>query len=112
MFFPITRAYMALIEVRFGSKKAAERASAHGLADRFSYQVSVAERLPFPDASFDLVTCQTVLIHTPNPGAALDDMLRVARPNGLILAAEPNNVAGALIFDSVSRQAQWCTPDI
>ena len=83
-------------------ERAAARASAHGLADRFSYQVAVAEKLPFADASFDLVTCQTVLIHTGDPGAALDEMVRVARPGGLILAAEPNNVASALLFNSLS----------
>lgn len=83
-------------------EKAIARASAHGLVGRFSYQVSAAERLPFADASFDLVTCQTVLIHMLDPGAAVDEMVRVARPGGLILAAEPNNVAGALVFDSLS----------
>ncbi len=84
-------------------EKAAARAAAHGgHADRFSYQVAVAEKLPFADASFDLVTCQTVLIHMPDPGAAIDEMVRVARPGGLILAAEPNNVARSLMFDSVS----------
>ncbi len=83
-------------------EKAAARATAHGLADRFSYRVSVAEELPFADASFDLVTCQTVLIHTPDPGAAVDEMVRVARPGGLILAAEPNNIASSLTFDSLS----------
>jgi ubiquinone/menaquinone biosynthesis C-methylase UbiE len=83
-------------------EKAAARAAAHGLGDRFKYQVAVAEKLPFADASFDLVTCQTVLIHMPDPGAAVDEMVRVARPGGLILAAEPNNVARALMFDSVS----------
>jgi ubiquinone/menaquinone biosynthesis C-methylase UbiE len=83
-------------------EKAGPRATAHGLQDRFSYQVSVAEKLPFADASFDLVTCQTVLIHMPDPGAVIDEMVRVARPGGLILAAEPNNVARALMFDSVS----------
>ena len=83
-------------------EKAATRAAANGLADRFSYQVAVAEKLPFADASFDLVTCQTILIHMPDPGAVVDEMVRVARPGGLILAAEPNNVARALMFDSVS----------
>src|SRR5580704_13610072 len=83
-------------------EKAVARATAHGLADRFSYRVAVAEKLPFADASFDLVTCQTVLIHMPDPGAAVDEMVRVARPGGLILAAEPNNVARTLMFDSVS----------
>jgi ubiquinone/menaquinone biosynthesis C-methylase UbiE len=83
-------------------EKATARAAALGLADRFSYQVAVAEKLPFPDASFDLVTCQTVLIHMPDPGATVDEMVRVARPGALILAAEPNNAARALLFDSVS----------
>jgi SAM-dependent methyltransferase len=83
-------------------EKAAARAAAQGLADRFAYQVGVAEKLPFADASFDLVTCQTLLIHTPDPGAVIDEMIRVTRPGGLILAAEPNNVARALMFDSVS----------
>jgi ubiquinone/menaquinone biosynthesis C-methylase UbiE len=83
-------------------EKAAARATSNGLGDRFNYQVGVAEKLPFADASFDLVTCQTVLIHTPDPGVAINEMIRVARPGGLILAAEPNNVAGSLIFDSLS----------
>jgi SAM-dependent methyltransferase len=85
----------------FWVDKAAARAAARGLTDRCNYQVAIAEKLPFADASFDLVTCQTVLIHTPDPGAVLDEMVRVARPGGIILAAEPNNRAGALILDSV-----------
>src|SRR5262249_7432347 len=83
-------------------EKARSRAAARNGADRFSYRVSVAETLPFADASFDLVTCQTVLIHTPDPGVVVDEMIRVARPGGLILAAEPNNVANSLILDSLS----------
>jgi len=86
----------------FWVEKAAERAAAGGLSDRFNYQIGVAENLPFADASFDLVTCQTVLIHLPDPGAAIDEMIRVARPGGIILAAEPNNVAHALTLDSAS----------
>jgi SAM-dependent methyltransferase len=78
------------------------RASARGLSGRTSYQVSHAEQLPFAEASFDLVTCQTLLIHVPNPGAVIDEMIRVARPGGAILAAEPNNVASALILDTLN----------
>lgn len=32
-------------------------------ADRFSYQSGVASELAFEDATFDMVTCQTLLIH-------------------------------------------------
>jgi SAM-dependent methyltransferase len=83
-------------------EKAAARATARGLAGRSVYQVALAEKLPFADASFDLVTCQTLLIHAPDPGAVVDEMIRVARPGGLILVTEPNNIARALVFDSIS----------
>jgi SAM-dependent methyltransferase len=83
-------------------REAAARAKARGLADRFSYHTATADRLPFPNAQFDLVTCQTVLIHMPDPSAALDEMIRVTRPGGLLLVVEPNNIAGALMFDSIN----------
>ena len=86
----------------FWVEQAKVRATDRGLATRFRYDVGSAEVLPFADASFDLVTCQTVLIHTANPGAVIDEMIRVARPGGLILAAEPNNISRSLVFDSLS----------
>ena len=55
-----------------------------------------AARLPFPDASFDMVTCQTVLIHVNDPVAVLREMIRVLTPGGLIALAEPNNAASNL----------------
>lgn len=54
-----------------------------------------AEALPFPDQSFDLVTAQTVLIHLPDVAAAITELHRVLAPGGLLLVAEPNNLAGA-----------------
>jgi SAM-dependent methyltransferase len=82
--------------------KATARAAARRIGARCKYRVGVAEALPFADASFDLVTCQTLLIHARDPAAVVAEMARVARPGGLVLAAEPNNLAGALILDSVS----------
>jgi SAM-dependent methyltransferase len=82
--------------------KATERAAARGLSDLFQYRVSDARALPFPDASFDLVTCQTLLIHVADPRAVIAEMIRVTRPGGLVLAAEPNNVATSLVFSSIS----------
>ena len=40
-----------------------------GLSDGFEYVVGTVEALPFPDDSFDLVTCQTVLIHVADPAS-------------------------------------------
>lgn len=74
-------------------EQAAAQAEARGLAARASYRLGVAEALPLPDASADLVTCQTVLIHVADPARAIAEMRRVLRPGGLLLAVEPNNFA-------------------
>src|SRR4051812_14125023 len=52
---------------------------------RFSYREGVAEALPFADGTFDLVTCQTVLIHVADPRAVIREMLRVAKPGGQLV---------------------------
>jgi SAM-dependent methyltransferase len=84
---------------------ATSRARARGLADRFLYLPGEADRLPFPDDSFDLTTCQTVLIHVVDPGAVIAEMTRVTRPGGLVMVAEPNNLTGALLLDSITNQS-------
>jgi SAM-dependent methyltransferase len=63
------------------------------------------EQLPFPDGHFDLVTCQTVLIHLPDVPAVLREMCRVTRPGGTVLVAEPNNLTGQLVRSSVSARS-------
>ena len=73
--------------------EAAERAASLSLSHMFSYQESSAEKVPFADESFDLVTCQTLLIHVPRPEQVLAEMMRVLRPGGALLIAEPNNMA-------------------
>lgn len=44
--------------------------------------------LPYADAAFDLVTCRFVLMHLPDPGAALAEMRRVCRPGGALVVIE------------------------
>lgn len=44
-----------------------------------------AETLPFPDGSFDVVTCLEALEFTTNPDVILAEMARVLRPGGLLL---------------------------
>ncbi len=46
------------------------------------------ERLPYPAAAFDLVTCQFALHHMPRPEAALKEMGRVTRARGRLLIAD------------------------
>jgi ubiquinone/menaquinone biosynthesis C-methylase UbiE len=55
----------------------------------FSEQITLihapAETLPFPDGSFDTVTCLEALEFTRDPDAILAEMVRVLRPGGLLL---------------------------
>ena len=44
-----------------------------------------AEKLAFPDASFDVVVAQYVVTAVPNPERALDEFVRVLRPGGEIV---------------------------
>ncbi|MEQ1919056.1 MAG: methyltransferase domain-containing protein [Elusimicrobiota bacterium] len=80
-------------------EKATAIAKAKGLS-RFSYRQGDANALPFDDAQFDLVTCQTLLIHVPDPRATLRELARVLKPGGLLVLSEPNNLAGSLVRDS------------
>ena len=85
--------------------EATSRAERLGLAARCRYRQGLAEALPFEDASFDLVTCQTVLIHVADAHAVIREMLRVTRPGGQVIAAEPNNLVSSLVADSLSAAA-------
>ena len=44
-----------------------------------------ADQLPYPDTSFDLVTCQCSFHHIPKPELALREMLRVMKPEGRLV---------------------------
>jgi len=77
-------------------REASERAP-----ERFTFVQGSGENLPFPDATFDLVTCQTVLIHTADPRAVIREMRRVTKPGGQVIVAEPNNLASYVVHTSV-----------
>jgi ubiquinone/menaquinone biosynthesis C-methylase UbiE len=50
-------------------------------------------RLPFANASFDSVFCVAVLQHIGDVRSAVEEMARVTRPGGRIVAVEPDNSA-------------------
>jgi ubiquinone/menaquinone biosynthesis C-methylase UbiE len=53
-------------------------------------------QLPFPDASFDCLTCGYVLEHLPNPEPGLAEMSRVlARGGRMFLLTTEDNLSGA-----------------
>ena len=52
-------------------------------------RVARVEQLPFPDGTFDLVTCLDVVEHTPDDRATLAELRRVTRPGGLLVVTVP-----------------------
>ena len=51
--------------------------------------VANATRMPFLDETFDLVICDAVLEHVPNPQAIVSEILRVLRPGGQVYVEVP-----------------------
>lgn len=49
-----------------------------------------AERLPYPDSSFDAVACLGALLYFKNPKLAFSEIFRVLRPRGRILVRSVN----------------------
>lgn len=72
-------------------------------SQNFKLREGDAQNLPFPDNSFELVTCQTVLIHVPFPEKAIREMKRVLKPGGTLLCVEPNNIVQSLIKTSLTK---------
>ena len=54
-------------------------------ANRVEFFVADGNRLPFPDASFDLVLCNSVLHHLAEPQRLFAEVARLVKPNGAIL---------------------------
>lgn len=57
---------------------------------RISAFVASLDSLPFQDAYFDIVLCNHVLEHLEQPDIALQELLRVMRPGGMIIIGVPN----------------------
>ena len=94
------------IEVGF-REKALARADRLGLKGRFELREGSAMALPFDDDGFDMVTCQTVLMHLGDPAAAVREMARVCRPGGLVVVAEPNNFVNSLSYLAAYPRMPW-----
>lgn len=76
-------------------RETARNAAARGLANVVTQQ-GIAESLPFPDGSFDIVTVRTAPHHFADIRAAIREMARVAKPGARIVivdSASPEDAA-------------------
>jgi SAM-dependent methyltransferase len=70
-------------------------------------KVADAERIPYPDDTFDLVVGHAVLHHIPDVAGALREVLRVLKPGGrFVFAGEPTRL-GDLYARKVSQATWW-----
>jgi SAM-dependent methyltransferase len=53
-------------------------------------QANVEHGLPFDTASFDVVVCEQVLEHLHDPQGVVDEIARVLKPDGLLIAGVPS----------------------
>ena len=70
------------------SEVAVEAARARGVNARVA---SLADPLPYPDATFDVVICLEVLEHLVDPAVVAREIARVLRPGGSALLSVPNS---------------------
>ncbi len=63
------------------------------------FKSASAYRIPFPDASFDIVTCIEVIEHLEQPYEAVKELGRVLRPGGYVVITSPvPNAAWRLLW--------------
>jgi SAM-dependent methyltransferase len=74
------------------AKKMAEE---RGMVAEFAV-ADAAKRLPFPDASFDAVTCIDAINHLLDRAATIAEWKRVLKPGGRVLYTNPTIVTGPL----------------
>lgn len=54
--------------------------------------------IPIESKQFDITTCQTLLMHCKDPKAALCELLRVTKDDGVLILVEPVNILNRVRF--------------
>lgn len=82
-------------------RRLAAKAADGGPAARVHGVVADSERLPFPDRSFDVITCCNSFHHYPHQAAVIAGFFRVLRPGGMLILIDGfrDNVIGWIVFD-------------
>lgn len=91
--------------LRFGAKRFAEvgRPGAVVRGD--------ACRLPFADATFDVVYARSMLHHLPDPRAGAREIARVLKPGGRLVALDPNRTILSDLPRAIARRGEHFDDD-
>jgi len=72
-------------------------AAQRGLSRPAAFHIAdAAQPLPFPDASFDAITCIDAINHLPDRPAVVREWTRLLKPGGRLLFTDPITVTGPL----------------
>ena len=74
--------------------------------DNIAWRAASVYALPFPDASFDIVTCRFAFHHLQEPARAFAEMVRVCRGGGRIVLCDgiaPADPTKAAAFNATER---------
>lgn len=86
--------------------------NAAGLGLDVDGRVADAERIPYPDDTFDLVVGHAVLHHIPDVAGALREVLRVLKPGGkFVFAGEPTTI-GDFYARKLGQFTWWATTNL
>ncbi|MDT4903259.1 MAG: hypothetical protein QOH52_1275 [Pseudonocardiales bacterium] len=94
-----------------GMVEVAQR-NARSLGFEVEGRVADAERLPYDDATFDIVIGHAVLHHIPDLHLAFSEILRVLKPGGrFVFAGEPTR-HGDYVARKLSRFTWWAATNL
>ncbi|MBF0380233.1 MAG: methyltransferase domain-containing protein [Magnetococcales bacterium] len=68
-----------------------------------SYQVALADDIPYKDTCFDIVTCNYALYHFPDIHAAIREMLRVLVKGGKLILSGPSSTNNSELYEFHDR---------
>lgn len=70
---------------------ARERARLAGVQDKISFELGDVESLKYGSNFFDVSICMETFVHLPNPQKAVDELARVTKQGGVIVANVTNS---------------------
>jgi ubiquinone/menaquinone biosynthesis C-methylase UbiE len=97
-------------------ERAYQNAEIEGVRDKVEFKTGNILSIPFPDGSFDLVTCSSVVNNLHTNGEKLDalqEIFRVLKPSGTFLLMEPIRSLDAfflftpLVFWMLPSKDRW-----